>query len=72
MQPHPDGAVMLKYQIFKLDDEGRSSGSPYIGIWRDDNEAQTNAGILLGSQAFEIWCGERKVATIKPEASRRR
>lgn len=58
---------MPEYRVYELDDKGRSSRPPSIGIWKDDVEAQMNARALLGSRALEIWCGERKVATIKAD-----
>jgi hypothetical protein len=60
------GDFMPAYRIYELDDNGKSSRPPSVGIWKDDNEAQTNARTLLGKHTFEIWCGDRKVATIKP------
>lgn len=59
-----------EYRIYELDDKGQSSEPPSVEIWKDDNEAQKNARMLFGSRAFEIWCGERKVGTIKPGVSR--
>jgi hypothetical protein len=53
-------------RIYELDDNGKSSRPPSVGIWKDDSEAQTNAQTLLGKSALEIWCGDRKVATLKP------
>ena len=40
---------------------------PWIAIWKDDIVAQLATRALLGSHTVELWCGERKVATIKPE-----
>ena len=59
---------MPEYRIYELDDRGRLLVPPSVGVWKDDTEAQMNARTLLGSRAFEIWCGERKVGTIKPGA----
>jgi hypothetical protein len=61
-------AMVPEYRIYELDDQGNLSKRPSIGIWKDDVDAQTNARTLLGNRAHEIWCGERKVATIKPGA----
>ena len=59
---------MPEYRVVELDDQGRPVEPPSIGVWKDDIEAQMNALVLLGNHAFEIWCGERKVATIKPNS----
>lgn len=56
---------MAEYRIYKLDDNGQRSGLPSVGDWRDDNEAQAHARLLFNGLAHEIWCGDRKVATIK-------
>ena len=57
---------MPEYRIYELDDTGQSFRLPSVGIWKDDSEAQTNARTLLGKRALEVWCGDRKVATLKP------
>ena len=62
---------MPEYRIYELDAKGQSFRPPSVGIWKDDNEAQTNARTLLGERAVEIWCGDRKVATIEPDLQRR-
>jgi hypothetical protein len=61
-----------EYRIYELDDQGNLSKQPSIGIWKNDTDAQINARLLLGSRllssgALEIWCGDRRVATIKPD-----
>ena len=57
---------MPEYRIYQLDNKGQPSRQPSgVGVWKDDNEAQTNALLLLDGHAIEIWCGERKIATIK-------
>jgi hypothetical protein len=57
---------MPEYRIYELDDKGRSSEPPSVGIWKDDNEAEENARMLFGECAFEIWCGGRIVTAPKP------
>lgn len=57
---------MPEYRIFELDDKGQSSGPPSVGVWKDDDEAQRNARTLFSKRALEIWCGDRKVVTLKP------
>lgn len=57
---------MPEYRIYQLDKNGQSSKPLTVGIWKDDNEAQTNARMLLGRRALEIWCGHHRVATLKP------
>ena len=57
---------MPEYRIYHLDDDGKLSESPAVGVWKDDNEAQMNARVLFRNSALEIWCGDRKVTTLKP------
>ena len=57
---------MPEYRIYQLDDAGKSSEPPALGVFKDDNQAQMNARVLLGESALEIWCADRKVATLKP------
>lgn len=59
---------MPQYRIYQLNDEGHSFRLPLFGTWRDDQDAIANARMLLDSHNLEIWCGSRKVATIKPDA----
>ena len=61
---------MPEYRIYALDDQGKSFGPPSIGVWKNDIEAQMNARTLHSDDPHEIWCGERKVATIKPDVQR--
>ena len=57
---------MPEYRIYQVNDVGKSSDPPAVGVFKDDNEAKTNARILFSRVALEIWCGDRKVATLKP------
>ena len=57
---------MPEYRIYQLDDAGESSEPAAVGVFKDDNEAQMKARVLLGECALEIWCADRKVATLKP------
>lgn len=59
---------MPEYRVYELDEQGNLSQQPSIAIWEDDIEAQIKARTLLGDLAHEIWCGDRKVATVKPGA----
>jgi len=63
------GGFMPEYRIYVLDDAGHSSQPPWTVTCNDDNKVQAEARKkLLDGSALEIWCGERKVATIKPTA----
>ena len=58
---------MPEYRIYVLDDRGHSSQPPWTVTCGNDIEAQREARRVLDSHALELWCGERKVATIKPD-----
>lgn len=57
---------MADYRICELDERGHSSRLPWLMTCKDDHEAELEARKALNAQALEIWCGHRKVATIKP------
>jgi hypothetical protein len=61
------GHVMPEYRIYELDDQRQPFKPPWIATWKDDIAAQICTRALLGRHALEIWCGERKVATIEPD-----
>ena len=61
---------MPEYRINEVDDKGQPTGQPSVGVWKDDNEALRNAGMLFRDRAFEMWCGDRKITTPKPNLQR--
>jgi hypothetical protein len=57
---------MPYYRIYLMDDKGHSSEPPRTTLCDNDDEAQDVARQLLDGHALEVWCGDRKVATLKP------
>lgn len=58
---------MPPYRIYELDRDGHSSQLPISATCKDDEEAMLMAHDVLDERVLEIWCGPRKVATIKPD-----
>ena len=60
---------MPEYRIYELDNDASSSKQLLgTGTWNNNIDAQNNARMMFSRHRVEIWCGERKVATIKPDA----
>ena len=57
---------MPRYRMYELDDKGHSSQPPWVMDCNDDGEAKDVARQRVDGYALEVWCGDRKVATIKP------
>lgn len=57
---------MPAYRIYELDRDGHSSQQPISATCKDDEEAKLMAHDVIDERALEIWCGDRKVVTIKP------
>ena len=58
---------MPAYRIYELDEDGHSPRLPISATCKDDEEAMLMAHDVLDERRLEIWCGHRKVATIKPD-----
>ena len=57
---------MAHYRIYELDRDGLLSQQPVSATCKDDDEAKLMARDILDTHALEIWCGKRKVGTLKP------
>ncbi len=58
---------MPDYRIYQLGDDGHSTTPPLVVTCEDDAEAEEQARKILHGSALEVWCGPRKVATLKPD-----
>jgi hypothetical protein len=60
----PAMAAMIEYRIYKIDGDGTVVG-PILRVQRESDEAViATARGMDGAQAFDIWDGSRRVATV--------
>jgi hypothetical protein len=63
-RPSERGFPTTEYCIYKIDGDGRIVG-PALRIRRESDEAAiATARRMDGAQAFDIWDGSRRVATV--------